>query len=119
MNFGAILLGILIFALFILLTIKSLKESIYNSKDHVSYTACRLKDDAKIISTNTERVGRKTDTVYRTTILFDDGFCYISHKTNSDDLIFGYRVYVSPELKMEIIEDAIEAHKKAIDANKE
>ena len=110
-----ILCAIIILIPAILLTWKSLKESIYNSKEHVDYVAENLSPDAEIINVETEKVGSKTDTVYRTTVLFDDGFSYISHKTNSDFLIFGYRIYITPELKMEIIEDAIEAHKKAIE----
>ena len=61
--------------------------------------------------------GRKiTTAAIRTTVIFDDGFTYISHKSRyhkDDPLNFSGTLYVNHEVIQEIKEDAIIAHQKA------
>ena len=90
-------------------------KSWYNVTGH-----CYIEDKsqlsitAKIINVERYIVGSKWDRRYRTIIEFSDGYTYVSHKSNIDE-IFAYRkVYISDDLNVEIIEDAFASHEKAI-----
>ena len=74
----------------------------------------KLSLNTKIINVKRETVGLKGSRVFRTIVLFDDGFTYISHKTDVASAFVSYKISVTEELALEILNDAMEAHKKAI-----
>lgn len=84
---------------------------IYNCMSHSRVRDNVLKADAKICDVKTKSVGGRkvTTAALRTTVTFDDGFVYISHKSEK----YWLTIYVDPFLLEEIKEDAIKAHKKA------
>ena len=74
-----------------------------------------LRSDAKIVDIDTEQVTyMKNGAKYKTTIRFSDGFVFTTHKTDRDDNFFSYKISISPELRKEIISNAIEAHDRAL-----
>ena len=89
--------------------------------DHTSHSMVRgftLREDASITNIKTDTVGGRkiTTAAIRTTVIFDDGFTYISHKSRyhkDDPLNFRGTLYVNHEVIQEIKEDAIIAHQKA------
>ena len=87
---------------------------VYNIYDHTSHSMVRgftLREDAVISNIKTDSVGgRKVTTAsIRTTVIFDDGFTYISHKSGRRP----FEIYVDYEVLEEIKKDAIIAHQKA------
>ena len=58
-------------------------------------------------------VGGKNSKKIRTEVLFDDGFEYVSHKTDREDSFLSYQIQVTKETKERILNDAMEAHRKA------
>lgn len=100
--------------------------NIYNHTSHSKVNGNTLREDAIICDIQTENVGgRKYSTAsIRTTVTFDDGFIYISHKTHAKlDAPFFTSGTISVDglLIEEIKQDAIDAHDKAylkqIDSN--
>ena len=111
MNFDAWLLISLLCGGFIATII----IDIYCSTNHKKILdPSMLRLDAQISHVERKEVGLKTGRRYRTTVDFNDGFTYISHKTERENNIFGYRISIPTELNMEIMLDAINAHEKAI-----
>ena len=91
-------------------------KDIYDSTNHCRCNdASRLSIEAKIVNISTEKVGTKGHKRFRTTVVFSDGFEYISHDTNVDNYVFAYRISLSASDKEQIVLDAIEAHKNAIE----
>ena len=93
---------------------------IYNNTSHSKTNGKVLKKDAIICDIKTDNVGgRKLSTAsIRTTITFDDGFIYISHKSQmrmDTPLFLSGTIYVDRRVIDEIKKDAIAAHKKAYD----
>lgn len=86
---------------------------IYNAFSHSSGNKKNLRRDAKIVNVKQDTVGSKNDKKIRTTVVFDDGFEYISHKTDRDDSFFSYRIQVTEATRKKILEDAMQAHQKA------
>lgn len=60
-----------------------------------------------------DTVAGKNDKKIRIEVLFDDGFEYVSHKTDREDSFLSYRIQVTEETKKRILNDAMEAHRKA------
>lgn len=90
-------------------------KDVYDSTDHSYFDdAVLLKSDAVPIDIKRDIVGTKGHKRVRTTILFDDGFRYISHKTDIDDHFLSYSISVSASTSRDIIADAIAAHGKAM-----
>ncbi len=91
--------------------------AIYNHTDHIKFEKdIPLKEDAKIISCKTEDVGgrRYQQSALRTTVVFEDGFKFISHKSASKQTgVLTFSISIDPYLKKEIISDAIKEHEKA------
>ena len=50
--------------------------------------------------------GGKNDKKIRTEVIFDDGFEYVSHKTDREDSFLSYRIRVTEETKKRILNDA-------------
>ena len=72
--------------------------------------------NAKIIDISSQKVKYvKNGAKYKTTVLFSDGFEFITHKTNREDNIFTYEISVDTE---QITENAIKAHDRALKKQK-
>jgi hypothetical protein len=95
-----------------LLTAIGLISKKYNSENHTKYKECNLKYNATI--TNIKQKCVKSNACIRTIITFSDGFQYISHDTVVKDTFFGYRIYVSEEMKCNIIQKALSEHLETI-----
>lgn len=74
-----------------------------------------LSRDAKIVNVHSEKVQYvKNGMKYKTTVYFSDGFEFITHDTDREDELLSYRISISPELYKAIIENAKEAHDRAL-----
>ena len=74
-----------------------------------------LRKDAKIVNINTEKVQyTKNGAKYKTSVYFSDGFVFVTHETDREDNMFTYRISIGPELRKKIINNAIEAHDRAL-----
>jgi len=89
-------------------------SSKYNSKEHIEYTKENLRADAKIIDFDVKLVGFKDSRKYRTKVIFDDGFTYISHYTHREDSLLSYTITLTETMKEVIIKEAIRAHYEAM-----
>ena len=96
--------------------IASVAWSIYNHTSHSKTGENILREDAAICDVKTENVGGRNalSAAIRTTITFDDGFIYISHKSHSrmNGPLSGH-ISVDSTLVYEIELDAIAAHQEA------
>ncbi len=88
----------------------------YDSTDHWlkdDGITC-LRDDSPIVGVEQQTIHFAGRSTIRTTVRFEDGFRYVSHKCNKRD----FKVFVHPtmtdELREEILNDAKEAHKTEI-----
>ena len=98
----------------VLVAILNLYSWIYNLFSHSTVKDCKnLRRDAKIVNVKRDTVGSKNSKKIRTEVLFDDGFEFISHKTDRDDSFFSYRIQVTEATRKKILEDAMQAHQKA------
>lgn len=97
----------------VLIAVLNIAAQIYNMFSHNYYKKETLRTDAKIMDVKRETVGAKNDKKICTTVTFDDGFVFVSHKTDRDDSFFSYRIQVTEATAREILEDAVEAHQKA------
>ncbi len=71
--------------------------------------------DATIVDIKTEKIKYlKNGAKYKTTVLFSDGFSFITHKTNREDELFSYTISVGGELLKQIIRKAEATHEKAV-----
>lgn len=104
-------MGILVLLLLCLAAV--IIKDIYDSTDHSSCdTNQNLRIDAVPIDVQHKIVGTKGHRRVRTTVLFNDGFQYISHKTDVEEHIFSYSISLSSATNAEIIYAAKEAHEK-------
>lgn len=110
----------LVITIFVGLAVAGIITTIYNHTSHSKTNGKTLRKDALISDIETANVGgRKALTAaIRTTVTFDDGFIYISHKSKtrmqSPTYLRG-TISVDSEVIEEIKKDAIAAHKKAYD----
>lgn len=107
--------GILFFGVLFLVAGLNIYDSIYNAFSHSGGNKKNLRRDAKIVDVKQYTVGAKNRKKIRTEVIFDDGFEYISHKTDREDSFLSYRIQVTEETKKRILNDAMEAHRKACD----
>lgn len=105
--------GILFFGVLLLGAALNIYASIYNAFSHSGGNKKNLRRDAKIMNVKQYTVGGKNSKKIRTEVLFDDGFGYVSHKTDREDSFLSYRIQVTEETKERILNDAMEAHRKA------
>lgn len=102
--------------LVVLLLVFVISYNIYISQDHTSYDESTLKEDAKVISINTDTVGVKGSRKFRITVIFDDGFRFISHRgTSRENHMFYYRISISDAVKKTIVNEAIHKHQMIYD----
>lgn len=112
MSFGAYLLSFIVFGALAAM----ICYEVYNGKDHSKCALPEfLREDAKISSVKQEKVGLKGSVTYRTTILFQDGFQYISHKCDRNDHFTYYTIFISEDTAENIRQSAYNAHRKAIE----
>ena len=109
--------GFLFVSIAVLIAVLNIAVQIYNMFDHNHYNEETLRTDAKIVNVKQMTVGSKNDKKICTTVTFDDGFVFESHKTDRDDSFFSYRIQVTEATRKEILEDAMEAHQKACEKN--
>ena len=100
----------------VLVALLNIYSWIYNLFSHSIAKDCKnLRRDAKIVNVKRDTVGSKNSKKIRTEVLFDDGFEFVSHKTDREDSLFSYRIQVTEKTAKEILKDAMEAHQKACD----
>lgn len=92
--------------------------NIYNHTSHSKTNGNVLKEDASICDIKTQSVGgqKATTAAIRTTVTFDDGFVYISHKSHTrmdGPLYMTGHISVDSLMLEEIKLDALAAHQKA------
>ena len=110
------LFEILFIAGFVLVAVLNVYSWIYNAFSHTNKKSCKnLRCDAKIVNVKRDTVGSKNDKKIRSVVTFDDGFEYVSHKTDSENHLMSYRIQVTESTAKEILADAIKAHQKACD----
>lgn len=94
-------------------------KDIYDSTNHSSCDDISLlREGAKPQDVQRKIVGTKGHRRVRTTVLFDDGFRYISHKTDVENHLFYYSVSTPTPVLNEILVDAIIAHDKMLKRKK-
>lgn len=107
--------GILCLLLFSPLFIYAIWREWYIHSNHSAVDDySRLRLDAKIIDVQQRATGSKVGATIRTTVVFDDGFKYIAHENEEKMFFGGSRIYVTPEIRKRILEQAIEAHNQAL-----
>ncbi len=57
----------------------------------------------------------KNGAKYKTTVEFSDGFYFVTHRTNRNNHFMRYDISVDKELYQEIIRDAVDAHRLAVE----
>ena len=86
----------------------------YCSRDHIKYKKEDMKENADIIDITHSTCGNKFDHKIRTTITFDDGFCYISHDTCVETSrflnVYTQKLTLTQKMEDEITEKAINKH---------
>lgn len=115
MNYSTIGLGEIIFiGVLALVAILNIYSWIYNAFSHINVKSYKnLRRDAKIVNVKRDTVGSKNDKKIRSVVTFDDGFEYVSHKTDRENHLMSYKIQVTESTAKEILEDAMEAHQKA------
>lgn len=99
----------MLFLLLLVIVLIILYEN-YNSRTHIKCDPEQLCEDADVISVDAKPVGLKRTMCYRTTVVFSDGFKYISHTTNRVDGVFQYKIWITPQMKNDIVTEAKAAH---------
>jgi len=83
----------------------------YNSTNHSACNdVCALRDNARPIDMQRKEVNSIVGRRFRTTLVFDDGFRYITHRTNINRHIFTYSISVMPSDNIDILQEGIKAH---------
>lgn len=83
----------------------------YDSTDHcVCKDILALRQDAKPVDLQRKVINSYGHKKYRTTLVFDDGFRYISHKTNIDHHALSYTISITSNDNAELLQKAIAAH---------
>ena len=113
-------LGILFLLLCFGIVVYNTYKSVYAWFDHYGWEKnSKPNKNAKIqnMTSTVVRYGSSsTKSKLKTTIIFSDGFYFITHKTEYERVDFiVYKLYLSEELKKKIIDSAIEKHKLAVD----
>lgn len=108
----------LVIIVFVSLVFLGIVVNIYNHTSHSKTNGKTLRKDALICDIKTENVGghKMSNAAIRTTVTFDDGFVYISHKCKSrmnTPLCLRGTISVDREVIEEIKKDAFVAHEKA------
>lgn len=106
-----------IFALLVIAPLAAIAwVDIYDKTAHCRCdNASLLRLDALPIDVTRKLVGLKGSHRWRTTVTFEDGFRYISHKTDVEERFISYSISVSAKTHKEIILDAILAHRRAVE----
>lgn len=107
----------IIFVLGLGLMFYNICGTVYTWSDHYGWEKNSSPDkNAKIIDITSKRIqyGR-TKQKLKTTVTFSDGFYFITYKTNYDNGIMTYKIYLSDELRKTVINLAVEKHNSAID----
>ncbi len=92
-------------------------RSVYAWTDHYGWEDNSSPDkNAKIQNITSERVQyTRNGAKLKTKITFSDGFYFITYKTDRDDGVISYKIYLSDELREKIINLAIEKHNLSVE----
>ena len=85
--------------------------------DHKGWNDGAVPDvNATVKDVKSERVKySRNDAKFKTVVTFSDGFWYMTHKTNRKNGFMKYTISVDQELRRQIVEKAIAAHKEAVE----
>lgn len=113
----AIIFIVFILSISIVIICYNSYKSIYTWTDHYGWEDNSSPDkNAKIQNITSERVQyTRNGAKLKTKITFSDGFYFITYKTDRDDGVISYKIYLSDELKEKIISSAIEKHNLSVD----
>lgn len=91
-------------------------RAIWSQFDHSAVPESReLQPDAKIVRVYSEKVQyTKNGMKYKTTVIFSDGFKFVTHETDRVDGFLSYQISIGPELYKRIIDSANEAHERSL-----
>ena len=93
-------------------------RDIWSKFDHSSWDEkAQPSLNAKIADIKVEKVHYvKNGAKYKTTVLFSDGFRFVTHRTDRDERFFTYSISLNKE---EILRCAMNAHKEAVEKRKQ
>ena len=105
-----------VLVLLIVYLIRGLYRAWYNTTDHwhKDQGVSALREDAQITDISKQILWSKFEYYIRTTVCFEDGFRYVSHKCVRKRYGGIEKTDVTDELREEILNDAKEAHKTEI-----
>ena len=85
----------------------------YSNNKTITHKKSKLKRDAKIVDISKNIVGPNNDRKIRISVLFSDGYEYISYDTNRTDRFGGYTISLSEADQQRIIQCAQSGHLRA------
>lgn len=88
-------------------------RSVYTSTSHSRLPQGSLDISAVPKIAGSKIVGLKGEKTYETTVVFDDGFEFISHRSNRADRFATYTISLTGEIRNKILADAVKAHTDA------
>ena len=94
----------------VVLLILFLYSGFFQDALNCTFTDTKLRPDGKPIDMDHKLVGSK----WKTTVYFDDTFQFASKRTDIKNCVFGYKISLSENTKLLILEDAISAHQRAV-----
>lgn len=98
----------MVIAILVFLLVIGIYAGIHSSTDHWRESKnTNLDPNAVVIDVTSRPYDRYS---FETTVKFDDGFVYQSYKTESERHFGSKTIYVTPEMKKEIIQAAIQKH---------
>ena len=111
-------MAIIVFFVIILLVCYAygICRALYHLFDHCGWNEnANPNAMAEILKISSEKVQYvKNGKKYKTTVLFSDGFYFITHRTNREDYFLSYKISVDESLMEEIITKACKMHNKAV-----
>ncbi len=111
-NIIVIVISVLLGGLVIFL----IAQNIYWHYDHGKWGKNAVPSyDASVIDISTKQVlYSKNNAKFKTTVVFSDGYTFITHKTKRKDRVFTYQISVDAELAKEILQLAKLSHDNAV-----
>ena len=91
-------------------------KPVWSMFDHTGWNAGAIPNrNATVKDMKSERVKYlRNGAKFKTVVTFSDGFWYMTHKTNRKNGFMKYTISVDRELKLQILEKAVAAHREAV-----
>lgn len=91
-------------------------RALYHRFDHTGKRGeGPLSPDARVVDISSKQVQyAKNGAKYKTTVLFSDGFYFVTHKTNRTNNFLTYNISIDEALAQEIVKKAVSAHQEAL-----